>query len=274
MPRTPVFCVRQQKRIPTVLTIAGSDSGGGAGIQADLKTFAALGVHGTSAVTCITAQNPREVRAIEPCAPQMVRRQIEAVFEELPPVAVKTGMLFSRELVRVVIDFFKRGRRPPLIVDPVLIAASGARLLKTSAIGLLQGDLLPLAALVTPNLAEAEILAAKKIRSLEDMRAVAREIQSRYGCAALVKGGHLRGLAQAVDIFFDGRTELLLSGPFIRGVRTHGTGCAYSAAITGYLALGCGLHLAVERAKQYITQAIAHRLVVHGHPILNCLGKN
>ena len=262
-----------QKKVPTALTIAGSDSGGGAGIQADLKTFAALGVHGTSAVTCITAQNPREVRAIEPCAPQMVRRQIEAVFEELPPVAVKTGMLFSRELVRVVIDFFKRGRRPPLIVDPVLIATSGARLLKSSAIGLFQKDLLPLAALVTPNLAEAEILAAKKIRSLEDMRAVAREIQSRYGCAALVKGGHLGGLAQAVDIFFDGRTELLLSAPFIRGVRTHGTGCAYSAAITGYLALGCGLPRAVERAKQYITQAIAHRLVVHGHSVLNCLGK-
>ena len=131
-----------------------------------MKTFAALGVHGTSAVTCITAQNPQEVRAIEPCAPQMVRRQIEAVFEELPPVAVKTGMLFSRELVRVVIDFFKRGRRPPLIVDPVLIAASGARLLKTSAIGLLQGDLLPLAALVTPNLAKQKFSPRKKLARL------------------------------------------------------------------------------------------------------------
>ena len=263
------------KKIPTALTIAGSDSGGGAGIQADLKTFAALGVHGTSAVTCITAQNPQQVRAIEPCAPLIVRQQIEAVFDELPPLAVKTGMLFSRELVRVVIDFFKRGKRPPLIVDPVLIATSGVRLLKTSAIGLLQKDLLPLAALVTPNLAEAEILASKQIGSLEDMRSVAREIHSRYGCAALVKGGHLGGHAQAeaVDIFFDGRTELLLSAPFIRGVRTHGTGCAYSAAITGYLALGCGLSRAVERAKQYITQAIAHRLVVHGHPVLNCLGK-
>src|SRR2546426_7959983 len=208
-----------RRKIPSALTIAGSDSGGGAGIQADLKTFAALGVHGTSAVTCITAQNPQQVRAIEPCAPLIVRQQIEAVFDELPPLAVKTGMLFSRELVRVVIDFFKRGKRPPLIVDPVLIATSGVRLLKTSAIGLLQKDLLPLAALVTPNLAEAEILASKQIGSLEDMRAVAREIHSRYGCAALVKGGHLGGHAQAeaVDIFFDGRTELLLSAPFIKG---------------------------------------------------------
>ena len=238
-----------------------------------MKTFAALGVHGTSAVTCITAQNPQQVRAIEPCAPQMVRRQIEAVFDELPPVAVKTGMLFSRDLVRVVIDFFKGGRRPPLIVDPILVATSGAPLLKTAAIALLQKDLLPLAALVTPNLAEAEVLASKKIGSLEDMRAVAREIQSRYGCAALVKGGHLGGLAQAVDIFFDGRTELMLSAPFITGVRTHGTGCAYSAAITGYLALGSGLPRAVERAKQYITQAIAHRRLVHGHPVLNHQGK-
>jgi hydroxymethylpyrimidine kinase/phosphomethylpyrimidine kinase len=265
--------MKQQKKIPTALTIAGSDSGGGAGIQADLKTFAALGVHGTSAITCITAQHPNEVSAMEPCAPLTVRRQIEAVFDELPPLAVKTGMLHSRELVRVVIDFFKRARRPPLIVDPVLIATSGARLLKTSALGLLQKDLLPLAALVTPNLAEAEILASKKIASIDTMRAVARELHSRYGCAALVKGGHLGGLAQAVDIFYDGRTELLLSAPFVRGVRTHGTGCAYSAAITAYLALGFGLPRAVELAKQYITQAITHRQVVHGHAVLNYLGK-
>jgi hydroxymethylpyrimidine/phosphomethylpyrimidine kinase len=202
----------------------------------------------------------------------MVRRQIEAIFEELRPAAVKTGMLFSRELVRVVIDFFKRGRRPPLIVDPVLIATSGARLLKSSAMGLLQKELLPLAVLVTPNLAEAEMLTAKKVASLEDMRAVAREIRLRYGCAALIKGGHLGGLAQAVDVFFDGRTELLLRAPRIRGVRTHGTGCVYSAAVTGYLALGCDLPSAVEFAKQYITQAIAHHFVVRGNPVLNHLG--
>ncbi len=238
-----------------------------------MKTFAALGVHGTSAVTCITAQNPKEVRAIEPCAPRTVRRQIEAIFDQLPPAAVKTGMLYSREVVRVVSEFFKQDRRPPLIVDPVLAATSGARLLKNPAIRLLQTDLLPLASLVTPNLAEAEVLASKKVGSIRDMRAVAREIQSRYGCAALVKGGHLGGLTQAVDIFFDGRTELLLSAPFIRGVRTHGTGCAYAAAITGYLALGCGLPRAVERAKQYITQAIAHRLLVHGHSVLNYQAK-
>ncbi len=273
MTRSSVSCVTHRKNTPTALTIAGSDSGGGAGIQADLKTFAALGVHGTSAVTCITAQNPQGVRAIAPCAPRLVRRQIEAIFEELPPAAVKTGMLHSREAVRVVVDFFKRTRRPPLIVDPVMIATSGVRLLQTGAVGLLERDLLPLAALVTPNLPEAEVLASQKINSLEDLRAVARKIQSRYGCAALVKGGHLGGLAQAVDIFFDGRTELLLSAPFLRGLRTHGTGCVYSAAITGYLARGCTLTQAVERAKQYITQAIAHCLRVRGHAVLNYSAK-
>jgi hydroxymethylpyrimidine/phosphomethylpyrimidine kinase len=255
--------------LPVVLTIAGSDSGGGAGIQADLKTFASLGIHGTSAITCITAQNPRGVLGIQPCRPDMVRKQIEAVFTELPPAAVKTGMLYSADIIRVVSRFFLRGPQPPLVVDPVMVASSGARLLKLSAIALLERELLPLATLVTPNLDEAEILVGQKLRSVEDLRAAARELRGRFGCAALVKGGHLRGLKQAVDIFYDGKQELLLSAPYVGRVSTHGTGCTYSAAIAGYLARGRPLSRAVQQAKEYITQAILRSQTAAGHSLLN-----
>ncbi len=256
-------------RIPTALTIAGSDSGGGAGIQADLKTFASLGVHGTVAITCVTAQTPNGVLAVQPCRPEMVRRQMEAVFNELRPGAVKTGMLYSSDIVRVIADFFKSGRRAPLIVDPVMIATSGAPLLRTSAVKAIREELLPLAVLVTPNLDETKALIGWKLRSVEDQRRAAREINSRYGCGVLVKGGHWRGLDEAVDIYYDGRTELLLKAPFVRGVSTHGTGCTYSAAVTGYLALGRPLPRAVVLAKEYITCAIAQSRTVCGHSVLN-----
>ena len=261
--------MNRRRAIPVVLTIAGSDSGGGAGIQADLKTFAALGVHGTSAITCITAQNPQHVTGIQAIRAGLVRAQLEAVFEELSPAAVKTGMLFSVELIRVVAAFFQRGRRPPLVVDPVMVATSGARLLQPLAIRILREQLLPLATLVTPNLNEAEILVNRKLRSVEDLRSAAREIQRRFGCAALVKGGHLRGMKQAVDIFDDGEDQLLLAAPFVRGVSTHGTGCTYSAAVTAGLALGHRLPKAVQLAKQYVTTAIAHSLSAAGHSVLN-----
>ena len=251
------------------LTIAGSDSGGGAGVQADLKTFAALGVHGASAIACLTAQNPRRVLAIESCSPKMLRRQIEAVCEELHPAAVKTGMLFSVENVRVVARFFKGKRHPLLVVDPVMISTSGAMLLKLAAIKILKEQLLPLATLVTPNLHEAGVLIGREIASIESMRAAARGIHARFGCAALVKGGHLRGMREAVDIFFDGRTELLLAAPFIKGVRTHGTGCSYSAAVTGCLARGLDLPQAVKYAKEFVTQAIAGSYRIGKHFALN-----
>jgi len=254
---------------PIALTIAGSDSGGGAGIQADLKTFAALGVHGTSAITCLTAQNPKGVRAIQAVKPEIVRAQIEAIFARLPPKAVKTGMLFSKEIIREVVTFWRRGRRPPLIVDPVMIATSGAKLLKPSAMKAMQKELLPLAALVTPNLDEAALLLGRALASVDDLRAAARDLHARFGCAALVKGGHLRDAREAADIFFDGETELLLTAPFVRGVSTHGTGCTYSAAIAGYLALGCELPHAVGLAKNFITQAIAQSVTAAGHPVLN-----
>jgi len=259
----------KRQKLPVALTIAGSDSGGGAGVQADLKTFAALGVHGTSAITCITAQNPKEIRGLQASRSPIVRQQIEAVFAELPPRAVKTGMLFSTGIIRVVINLFKGHQGPPLIVDPVMVATSGARLLKPSALKLLQRELLPIATLVTPNADETEILTRKKMRTVEDLRWAAREIKSQYGCAALIKGGHLKGLREAIDIFYDGKTELLLSAPFIPGVSTHGTGCTYSAAIAGYLALGCDLLHAVELSKNYITQAIAQCHIVEGYPVLN-----
>ncbi|MBC8096355.1 MAG: bifunctional hydroxymethylpyrimidine kinase/phosphomethylpyrimidine kinase [Akkermansiaceae bacterium] len=255
--------------LPVALTIAGSDSGGGAGIQADLKTFATLNVHGTSAITCITAQNPKGVLGIQACKPEIVRQQIEAVFGELRPAAVKTGMLFSTEIIRVVVEYFQTGNRPPLIVDPVMIATSGSRLLKPSAIRLLTTRLLPFAALVTPNLDEAKVLIGRDLTSVEDLRSAAREIHERFGCAALLKGGHLRTSREAADIFFDGKTELLLTAPFVKSVSTHGTGCTYSAAITAYLALGKPLSEAVALAKDYITQAIAQSLRARSHWVLN-----
>jgi len=255
--------------IPCALTIAGSDSGGGAGIQADLKTFAALGVHGASAITCITAQNPRGVTGIQAIRPDMVRRQIEAVFEELPPRAVKTGMLYSAQIIQTVAEFFARGKRPPLIVDPVMVATSGAVLLRRSAINGLKERLLPLAALVTPNLPEAEILVDRKLTMLEDLQEAAREIHARYGCAVLLKGGHLPRATAAMDVFHDRGGSRLLTASLIRGVSTHGTGCTYSAAVAALLALEHDLRRAVERAKRYITRAIARSQRVGRHSVLN-----
>jgi hydroxymethylpyrimidine/phosphomethylpyrimidine kinase len=259
----------KRKQRPVALTIAGSDSGGGAGIQADLKTFAALGVHGTSAIACLTAQNPRRVLGVEPCPPKMLRLQIEAVFEELNPAAVKTGMLFTAENISVVAKLFqnwksKIGNRK-LVVDPVMVSTSGVRLLKPSAVRILKEKLLPLATLVTPNLDEAEILAEQQISTPEDLRSAARAIFSRHGCAVLVKGGHLKNCREALDVFFDGETELLLSAPFVKGVSTHGTGCTYSAAICAALALGHDLPRAVEIGKNFITSAIASSYLAGSH---------
>jgi hydroxymethylpyrimidine/phosphomethylpyrimidine kinase len=256
------------KRLPVALTIAGSDSGGGAGIQADLKTFAALGVHGTSAITCLTAQNPRRVLAAHACPPAFLRQQLAALWEELPPAAAKTGMLATVANVRLLVDFFRHHARVPLVVDPVMMATSGARLLAPAAVKIVLGELLPLAALVTPNVDEARILTGDAPASVDDLRAAARQIHHRFGCAALVKGGHLRGLRTAVDIFFDGKTELFLGAPFVRGIATHGTGCTYSAAITAGLARGHDLPAAVSRAKHYITRAIARSRRVGNHFVL------
>jgi hydroxymethylpyrimidine/phosphomethylpyrimidine kinase len=258
--------------MPVALTIAGSDSGGGAGIQADLKTFAALGVHGTSAISCVTAQTPERVLGIQPCRPEIVRQQIRAVLDEFHPSAVKTGMLYSGPIIRVVVSCFRAHKHLPLIVDPVMVSGRGAPLLVRSAVQVLTRELLPLAALVTPNLAEAQVLSQHAIGSVEEMRRAARAIHRRFGCGALVKGGHLRNAPEAIDIFFDGQEEWLLSAPFVKGIRTHGTGCTYSAAIAAYLAAGCRLFEAVANAKEYISQAIARSTAAGKHSILNSLG--
>jgi hydroxymethylpyrimidine/phosphomethylpyrimidine kinase len=262
--------------LPVALTVAGSDSGGGAGIQADLKTFAALGVHGTCAITCVTAQNPSRVSAIEKCSPRLVGEQMEAVFAGFHPRAVKTGMLYSAEIIRGVVAHLKRHRKAhnliPLVVDPVMIATSGRRLLRADAIKALRDSLLPLATLITPNLDETSVLVGRPVRSVEDMRSAARELRANFGAAVLVKGGHLRGAAEAADIFFDGATELLLTAPFVKGVRTHGTGCVYSAAITAQLARGHALPGAVIEAKKFISRAIVQRKFADGHLILGLSG--
>jgi hydroxymethylpyrimidine/phosphomethylpyrimidine kinase len=255
--------------IPCALSIAGSDSGGGAGIQADLKAFSALGVHGTTAITCVTAQNPQGVRGIQACTPLIVEQQIQAVLEAFKPTAAKTGMLFSTPIIRAVVKALSTSPRLPLVVDPVMVATSGARLLKPAAVNALCRELLPLATVVTPNLQEAEMLCGTRLHSPEDLRYAARELHRRFHCAALVKGGHLHGMKEAIDIFYDGKQELLLASPFIRGVSTHGTGCTYSAAIAGCLALGMSLPKAVQEAKLLITRAIAHGRFTSGQSLLN-----
>lgn len=253
---------------PVALTIAGSDSGGGAGIQADLKTFAALCVHGTSVITCVTAQNPREVRAVHPLPVSMVRAQLEAVCTELPPRAVKTGMLYSAALIREVARF-PLPHAPPLVVDPVMVATSGAQLLQPSAVRALAAELLPRATLITPNLPEAELLLGHRLHSIEDLREAARALHQRHGCAVLIKGGHLPGLRHAVDLLYDGRHEWLLQAPRIPNRHTHGTGCTYAAAITAYLARGYALTRAVALAKHFITRAIARSYRAAGHEVLS-----
>src|SRR5581483_2272499 len=231
--------MRDTESSPVALTIAGSDSGGGAGIQADLRTFALLGVHGASAITCLTAQNRRAVTRIETVSPRMVRAQLAAVFAEAsPPRAAKTGMLYSASLVQEVARFMKRHREVPLVVDPVMIATSGRPLLQPDALEVLRRQLLPLAALVTPNRDEAEVLSGPRVRAPEEMREAARRIFGQFGCAALVKGGHVAAGGDSVDILFDGASEWMLSAPRAHGVRLHGTGCAYSAAIVAGLARG------------------------------------
>lgn len=259
--------VRKRKEIPVALTIAGSDSGGGAGVQADLKTFAALGVHGASALTCITAQNPRHVIGVEACSAKIIREQIEAVFDQLPPRAAKTGMLFSSEIILEVARAL-RERRCPVVVDPVMVATSGARLLKADAVNALVKKLFPLAMLVTPNIPEAEALLGISILEPEDVRTAARALHARFGCGALVKGGHLANTREAMDVFFDGNTELLLISPRVRGVMTHGTGCTYSAAVAAHLARGEKLARAVELAKEFVTSAIRKSRRAGHHDVL------
>jgi hydroxymethylpyrimidine/phosphomethylpyrimidine kinase len=240
--------------LPVALTIAGSDSGGGAGIQADLKTFDAFGVFGTTAVTAITAQNTVGVTAVHPVPLDVVRAQIEAVVTDLSPAAFKTGMLASADLVRMVARSVADFRLTNFVLDPVMVATSGDRLLDRDAEGCLAEELLPRAAVVTPNLHEAAILAGFHVQNLEDMRRAARVLVGRGAGAALIKGGHLDG--DAVDLLWDGVEERVWRRERIDTPHTHGTGCTLSAAIAAGLAKGRGLHDAVGRAVDFVERAI------------------
>lgn len=238
------------------LTVAGSDSGGGAGIQADLKTFRAHKVFGTSVITCVTAQNPRRVSAVQAIEPRVVAEQMDRVFEAFHVGGAKTGMLYDAAIIETVADGFARRRFHKLVVDPVMVATSGALLLKKDAITALKTKLLPRAAVVTPNLAEAEGLWQRSIRTRDDLREAARALAERFGVPFLVKGGHLPGARRAVDVLYDGRRLREFSGPLVRNVKPHGAGCAFSAAIAANLALGYSLAKSIRRAKGFVTKAI------------------
>jgi len=241
--------------IPRALTIAGSDSGGGAGIQADLKTFTVLGVYGMSAVTALTAQNTRGVTGIHAVPAAFVVQQIEAVMSDIGVDAVKTGMLVNAAIIDAVAHALRRHPPRALVVDPVMVAESGAPLLEAEARDVMLGALIPLATLVTPNLHEVRELTGIEVCSVADLREAARALVGRGAQACLVKGGHLPG-DQAVDVLDDGQTVRELVAPRVPSRHTHGTGCQLSAAITAFLACGLALPTAVERAKRFIEVAI------------------
>jgi hydroxymethylpyrimidine/phosphomethylpyrimidine kinase len=250
--------------VKVALTVAGSDSGGGAGIQADLRTFAAHGVHGTSAITAVTAQNSVAVLDWVALDPRMVVAQMEAVASDMPVAAAKTGMLATAAIVSAVAAALERLRLPLVVVDPVMVAKSGDRLLDRDAETAYRQRLLPLATVVTPNLPEAESLLGRPVRTLAEMREAARALRAMGPRAVVVKGGHLEG--DAVDVFWDGERMEDLSAPRIATKNTHGTGCTYSAAIAARLALGDPLLDAVRGAKAYLTEAIRRSYSVgRGH---------
>ena len=238
------------------LTIAGSDSGGGAGIQADLKTFHQFGVFGTSAIVALTAQNTLGVRAVHAVPGTMVAAQLDALADDLPPAALKTGMLADAELVRLVAAAVRRHAWAPLVVDPVMVATSGDRLLTGEAEAVLRDELLPLAAVVTPNLDEAEILVGFPVRDLATMEEAGRALIALGAGAALVKGGHLDG-DELTDVLVTGSGVRHHPRPRVRTTSTHGTGCTLSAAITAGLALGRPLDRSVADALDFVARAIA-----------------
>jgi hydroxymethylpyrimidine/phosphomethylpyrimidine kinase len=247
-------------RPPVALTIAGSDSGGGAGIQADLKTFAALGVHGTSVLAAITAQNTVGVQGIHMVPAEMVARQVDSVLDDIGADAVKTGMLGSADIVSVVAGRLRHHHVGRLVVDPVMVASSGDRLFQEEATEVLVRELFPLATVVTPNMPEAEVLAGFPVTDLTGMERAARAIADLGAKTVVVKGGHLSG--KAVDVFFDGRQCHRLARERINVPQAHGTGCTFASAIAAGLARGMDLEQALETAKEFVTCALrsAYRL--------------
>ena len=250
--------------VPLALTIAGSDCSAGAGIQADLKTFTALGVYGLTAVTCIVAEVPRNVSRIEPVTARMVREQIEVLLKNFRVGAIKTGLLCSAEIVCAVAQTIQDGEKKtvrsiPFVVDPVMIATSGDNLLGPEAVESYKNKLFPLATLITPNLDEAALLLETTIIDRKQMENAAKALAKKYRASILLKGGHLSG-DNAIDLLFHQGELKEFSAPFVRGVETHGTGCTYSAAITVGLASGFSLEQAIKRAKKFVTESIALHL--------------
>ncbi|MCB1062698.1 MAG: bifunctional hydroxymethylpyrimidine kinase/phosphomethylpyrimidine kinase [Verrucomicrobiae bacterium] len=259
---------------PVALTIAGSDSSAGAGLQADLKTFAAHDVYGLCAVTSVVAEIPGKVVGWKAIDPELLRQQLEVLASGFPIAAVKTGMLANPLLVDVVCDFLESHRQDcPLVVDPVMVASSGDRLLVDEAIASYRSRLLPLAALATPNLAETAVLLDREIEAVSgmDMAMAAKAFSDRYGCPVLIKGGHWQSGDEAVDLLWDGKSVHRYSAPRMIGVDTHGTGCTLSAAIAANLARGLALPLAIEKAKHYITAAIEQAHVWTGEGAIRAL---
>jgi len=255
-------------KLPVVMTIAGSDSGGGAGIQADLKTFAVLGVHGTSALTAITAQNTTGVTDILELPTALIREQIDVVVNDLGVQAAKTGMLSSAAIIAAVAEAIEHHGISNLVVDPVMVAKGGARLLREDAVAALRERLLPLAAVLTPNLPEAQVLLGREIRSLDERRQAARDLAAMGARAAVVKGGH--AASDVTDVFCDGSHLVELEAERIETRNTHGSGCVFSAAITALLARGAEPLEAVREAKSFITHAIASSIEVgRGHGPVN-----
>ena len=252
--------IRRGSSPPVALTIAGSDNSCGAGIQADLKTFTACGVYGLTAVTCVVSEVPGRVEKVQAVAPDVLRSQIRILFESFPITAVKTGMLYSRALLRVVSEeLADRLGMFHLVVDPVMVASSGDPLLKKDAVRAYEEELLPLADVITPNLDEAAVLLGRKITTVRSMNVAAGELRTKYGAAVLLKGGHLRG-RNAVDVLCDRRGLREFALPRLRGRETHGSGCTLSAALAAGLARGRSLAAATEQAKKFLHRAIARQL--------------
>ena len=245
-------------RINTALTIAGSDCSGGAGIQADLKTMLANGVYGMSVITALTVQNTMGVSAISEVAPEFLGQQLDAVFTDIFPDAVKIGMTANDRLIEVIAEKLSFYKARNIVVDPVMIATSGARLISENAVNILKEKLLPIATVVTPNIPEAEVLAGMKIASKTDMENAAVFISKSYSCAVLLKGGH--SVSDADDLLFDNGKISRFNGVRIDNPNTHGTGCTLSSAIASNLAKGCDMKTAVKLAKEYISGALSAML--------------
>jgi len=266
-------------RVPVAMTIAGSDSGGGAGIQADLRTFAFHKVHGTSAITCVTAQNTLGVTRVDALPPESVTAQVAAIVSDIGVQAVKTGMLLNQAIIAAVAQQAEALQLPNFVVDPVMVSRVGAQLIDDDAISTLRSGLIPLATIVTPNRYEAQLLSGLSIHTLADMEAATRQIYQLGAKAVLVKGGGMEGLLRGVDVFFDGDRLETLRTEQVETKNTHGTGCTLSASIAAHLALGHDLRSSVRLAKDYVTCALKFPLdigkgqgpVGHFFPLLNLL---